>query len=62
MYEHQAPSYLCDKFKQRNQVHDRDTRSNENLNIPKFQLVLDKELSSIKVQNYGTNSTKRPNY
>ena len=33
----QAPSYLCDKFKQRDQVHDRNTRSNEDLDIPKFR-------------------------
>ena len=33
----QAPSELCDMFKQRNQVHDRDTRSNEDLYIPKFR-------------------------
>ena len=33
----QSPSYLCDKFKQRNQVHDRHTRANEYLNIPKFR-------------------------
>ena len=32
----QAPLYFCDKFKQRNQVHHRDTRSNEDLDIPKF--------------------------
>jgi hypothetical protein len=33
----QAPSYLCDKFKQRDQVHDRNTSSNEDLDIPKFR-------------------------
>ena len=33
----QAPSYLCDKFKDKNQVHDRDTRSNEDLDIPQFR-------------------------
>ena len=33
----QAPSYLCDKFKQRDQVHDRNTRSNEDLDVPKFR-------------------------
>ena len=30
-------SSKCDKFKQRNQVHHRDTRSNEDLDIPKFR-------------------------
>ena len=33
----QAPSYLCDKFKQRNQIHNRNTRGNEELDIPKFR-------------------------
>ena len=37
MCKWQAPSYLCDKFKQRNQVHDCDTRSNEDFNIPNFR-------------------------
>ncbi len=33
----QAPSYLCDNFKQRDQVHDRNTRNNEDLDIRKFR-------------------------
>ena len=49
----QAPSYLCDKFKQRNQVHDCNTRSNEDLDIPKFQTLTGHRTSSIEVQNYG---------
>ena len=30
-----APAYLCDKFVERNRIHNRDTRRNEDLNIPK---------------------------
>ena len=33
----QAPSYLCDIFKQRNYVHDHYT-SNEDLDIPNFRI------------------------
>lgn len=60
----QAPPYLCDKFKQRDQVHNHSTRNNENLDIPKFRTStgqrtfkyrgtkiwndLDKEIKSIR--------------
>ena len=30
-----APSYLCDKFEERNRIHDRDTRRKGDLDIPK---------------------------
>lgn len=36
-YNLQSPPYLCVKFKQRDQVHNRSTRNNDNLGIPKFQ-------------------------
>ncbi len=31
-----APSYLCDKFEKRNEIHDRDTRNNKKLQIPQY--------------------------
>ena len=34
----QAPSYMCDKFKQRNQVHDHDTSNEDYLDIPNFRI------------------------
>ena len=37
----QVPSYLCDKFKERNQIRNRNTRSNEELDIPKFRTSTD---------------------
>ena len=58
----QAPSYLCDKFTQRNQLNDRDTRSNEDLVFQCCELVLGKKLLSIELQNYGANLIKKPNY
>mgnify|MGYP002803643273 FL=1 len=56
----QAPSYLCDKFKQGNQIH-RSTRSNEELDIPKFRSSTGEQLLSIEVQNYGMNLIKGQN-
>ena len=32
-----APSYLCDKFEKRNEIHDRDTRNNKKLQIPQYR-------------------------
>ena len=32
-----APRYLCDKFEQRNRVHNRHTNKNGDLDIPKFR-------------------------
>ena len=31
-----APSYLCDKFEKRNEIHDRDTRNNKKIQIPQY--------------------------
>ena len=31
-----APQYLCDNFEQRNRIHNRDTRRNGDLDIPKL--------------------------
>ena len=33
----QAPSYLCEKFTRRNQIHDRTTRNQNELDIPKYR-------------------------
>ena len=32
-----APQYLCDNFEQRNRIHNRDTRRNGDLDIPKYR-------------------------
>ncbi len=32
-----APSYLCDRFEKRNEIHDRDTRNNKKLQIPQYR-------------------------
>ena len=32
-----APLYLCDNFEQRNRIHNRDTRRNGDLDIPKYR-------------------------
>ena len=32
-----VPSYLCNKFTKRSQIHDRITRNSNNLNIPKYR-------------------------
>jgi hypothetical protein len=63
-----APQYLCDNFEQRNRIHNRDTRRNGDLDIPKFRTLigqrsfkyrgtkiwndLDTELKSISDLNY----------
>ena len=33
---YQATPYVCHKFELRNQIHDRDTKNNEKLDIPKY--------------------------
>ena len=32
-----APQYLCDNFEQRNRIHNRNTRRNGDLDVPKFR-------------------------
>jgi hypothetical protein len=60
-----APQYLCDNFEQRNRIHNRATRRNGDLDIPKYighrsvkdrsnteGLSLDTELKSINLRQF----------
>ena len=52
-----APPYLCDKFVKRSELHSRQTRNNNQLDIPLFPyfvLPQDKERFTIEQSKYGT--------
>ena len=49
-----APDYLADKFVQRSHIHNRNTRSRNQLDIPRCRISTDKGPSFIVELNCGT--------
>ena len=46
----QAPSYLSQIFTQRNQIHDRETRDPNELDIPKYRTVIGQRRSHLNAE------------